>query len=422
MNLSDVFHKLENINATSKQAIKKEIISQGLTDELFRKVCYYAYHPRYRFGIKPKVDDHSVVGENNPGYFHSEGDGFFGLLDQLRNWELTGNSARQAVDLWQEDLCPAAGKVLTRILRKDLKAGFTANTLNKIEKGLIPQHKTMLAHKYEKKRIKSWPVIGQPKLDGYRFNVYVDPEAASVDFLSREGNNDFCELPTLTRLILQNTDLVKPHWIDAEVTAGMFNETSSKIRTQTGSVTDAVLHVFDRLSREEFLTKSDLSHVDRRASLQASGICDEKYVILVEEKILNNDAEVWEYYHECRAKGLEGIIVKTLDGLWEPKRSYNWLKIKDEHSKDPMDLRVTAVHNGRNPGQVGSVSCEGGHIKTKVSGGISHAQKKAWFDDPDLIIGQIVEVDYHEVTPDNSLRHPRILRIRDDKTETNVES
>ena len=43
------------------------------------------------------------------------------------------------------------------------------------------------------------------------------------------------------------------------------------------------------------------------------------------------------------------------------------------------------------------------------------AMRGALWQDRDTIAGAVCEVEYHEFTPDGSLRHPRIHIIRDDK-------
>ncbi|MER9496402.1 hypothetical protein NKI86_32140, partial [Mesorhizobium sp. M0320] len=41
---------------------------------------------------------------------------------------------------------------------------------------------------------------------------------------------------------------------------------------------------------------------------------------------------------------------------------------------------------------------------------VERGVKKRYFEG-----GRLVEVEFHEVTPDGSLRHPRFIRFRDDK-------
>ena len=54
-------------------------------------------------------------------------------------------------------------------------------------------------------------------------------------------------------------------------------------------------------------------------------------------------------------------------------------------------------------------------VLVRVGSGFSDQQRDEIYADPDKFIGRMIEVKYHEVTPDGSLRHPRFYRWRDDK-------
>lgn len=138
-------------------------------------------------------------------------------------------------------------------------------------------------------------------------------------------------------------------------------------------------------------------------------------------------------------------MVKDPNGLYDKRKSYGWLKIKPEGDED---LPVI----GAFPGEPGTKyeHCLGGlvvrranGVKVRVGGGFSDQQREeiwelfqrelertdkslivhdkdevilesAQFADK-LLIHRLVEVIYHEETPDGSLRHPRFKRFRDDK-------
>ena len=65
-----------------------------------------------------------------------------------------------------------------------------------------------------------------------------------------------------------------------------------------------------------------------------------------------------DYNKEMVAAGFEGIMIKSLDGKWEGKRSTAWLKQKPFIE---VSLAVTAVEEGtgRNVGKLGALICEG---------------------------------------------------------------
>lgn len=145
-----------------------------------------------------------------------------------------------------------------------------------------------------------------------------------------------------------------------------------------------------------------------------------------------------DYYTAARAQGLEGIIAKRKDSLYEPGvRSSAWLKIRVQQSCDCVIAGYTPGRGGRMPafGALLLGLYEDGTLLPvgKVGTGFSDqilSELMARFapfvtDVPQLpaIRGKIVwlepvlvcEVAYMEVTRDRKLRIPRFIRLRDDK-------
>lgn len=145
-------------------------------------------------------------------------------------------------------------------------------------------------------------------------------------------------------------------------------------------------------------------------------------------------------------KNLEGLMVKDPEALYEKRKSRHWLKIKAEETEDliiigafPGDL-MTKYENC-----LGGLIVDRNGVEVRVGGGFSDEQRlEIWdlFQTRDVarhpndcddrggtkgtvfdtvedingsIVGRMIEVKFHEVTPDGSLRHPRFVRFRDDK-------
>jgi len=122
---------------------------------------------------------------------------------------------------------------------------------------------------------------------------------------------------------------------------------------------------------------------------------------------------------------MEGLIVKIPDAAYAKKKSFDWLKVKTQETED---LRIINAFSGEPHTKY--VHCLGGLIverqgvQVRVGGGFSdHERETIWQlyltdkQNPDnhALIGRLIEVEFHEVTPDGSLRHPRFVRFRDDK-------
>jgi len=271
----------------------------------------------------------------------------------------------------------------------------------------------MLAQPYDIKRIKQWPVAVEKKLDGFRLLVLVD-EDGDVQFLSRSGKT----FTSLEHLRAPLSKVGRSVVLDGEVTCGSFTKTSGDVRRKSVQATDAVFTVFDAFSLNlrggpSGKVLDEDTYVARRLFADTCvHLADHNQVVLSEMTLAYTEADIMSLYTEVRAQGGEGIIVKDQHAKYEYKRSYAWMKIKGYES---ADLFVTGVFagEGKHEGRAGGFVCMRGNVEVRVGTGLTDQQRTdVWASRADMI-GRLIEVGYHEVTPDGSLRHPRFIRFRD---------
>jgi DNA ligase-1 len=161
----------------------------------------------------------------------------------------------------------------------------------------------------------------------------------------------------------------------------------------------------------------------------------------------NSEAEVKELFTAIRALGgevysckskagktitytipmKEGCMIKDPEAAYDFKRSTAVLKMKQFYT---ADLRISNAYSGK-PGTK-YVGVLGGLVLLSDCGSFS-TDCGSGFDDEmrwelwnlhkkNALVGKIVEVSYQEITADGSLRFPVFIRIRDDKSTTNVEA
>jgi len=108
---------------------------------------------------------------------------------------------------------------------------------------------------------------------------------------------------------------------------------------------------------------------------------------------------ILELFDKYRSEGHEGLILKQND-----KR----LKVKNEET---YDVTVTGIFEGkgRNKGRLGGFTTELGNVGT----GLTDEERVEYYSP--TLIGQTIEVSCMEMTPDNKFRHPRFIRLREDK-------
>lgn len=454
---------IDQIAATKSRTQKEELLKDVLDSKMGRFVVKWAYDPFITFGLTPQRSEPGRLQlEFRPTLVEP-------LLTRLAERKLTGYGALRECADTMSALEPAGAELLFRILSKDLRCGIGAASINAVMPGFIPVFAVMRAQGFEEKRIKAWPQIVEPKLDGYRFTFLC--RNGHGGFFSRSGirqeaadhlvepmiktalfayQGSVASGSNLHKILSKGCDSRSQlnFMADGEmVMPGDFNENGA-LRRKDKHAEGARFHIFDLMSYDDFDAAGSVggTYMERRAWLdEFVKYATEPTITKTPRYIVQSMDEIYDYFDRFRARGLEGAMVKDPNGLYDKRKSYGWLKIKPEGDED---LPVI----GAFPGEPGTKyeHCLGGlvvrranGVKVRVGGGFSDQQREeiwelfqrelertdkslivhdkdevilesAQFADK-LLIHRLVEVIYHEETPDGSLRHPRFKRFRDDK-------
>lgn len=408
MHTDQIFQLFEQLAATPKTTEKLQTLQEHWCPEL-AGVVKAALDPTITYGI---ADVDGLL----PPYFGTEGFNTQSavLLEHLSNRTLSGNAAKYAIKAHLKTLSEPSASLLLRVITKDLRCGVGETLIKKVDSTLLPVFSPMLAAKFESKRLRV-PAGVQTKLDGLRAIAFIRP--ASTTFYTRNGH----EITSVPHLCAQLQNLALSHdtiVLDGELTAGSFNESVSAIRKAGVVATGAKYHIFDILTEDEFFGRNGNSATleKRHAHLcntvthemPDDGKAEHSFGYVALEPVTNED-EIHTAYAKRREAGLEGVIVKAMDGLYWNKRSPDWMKIKAEES---VDLKVVGWFEGtgKYAGQIGGLWVRYKNTDVGVGSGLTDEMRSA---DPDSFIGRIAEILYHEETPDGSLRHPRLKAFRD---------
>lgn len=396
---------LERLGATKSKNEKLEILRGASQTD--RNVMHRAMNPYITYGVA-KVDI------PKPGV-NALAEGHIHMLDRLASRELSGNAAKLAIANAMGSLTAPSQEVLRRILIKDLRCG-TGNTLiNSVWPGLIPEFDVQLSEVYDQKRIKTWPAQFQRKLDGMRAVAVIDTYKGTVDFVSREGR-PINTLDHLADILREKLDLFShyehnPIMLDGEATSGSFNDTVSQVKRKKGKAEDAVFNIFDI-----FYEHGNDDTQAARSALVAGIVAQYAHpaIGLVESHQVDSHEDIVRRVGEIWAAGGEGGMVKDLSMPYRRKRGFHWMKIKQ---KDSAEFEVLSVFRGTGA----YADTAGGFVVRLENGGegkvagITEATRAAIWDNP-TVIGRLIEVAFHERTPDGSFRHPRFVKFRDTLT------
>lgn len=471
MNSTSAYELLQKLAAVSSKKDKEEMLHDfwhNSPNTTFRYAILKALDPFITYGINkmPKVA---------PGTEEFNEDTYT-MLERLNHRELTGNAAKQALEIELGRLNFESGELLKSIITGKLGGGFSADTVNKVAPGSIYIFKMCLASKFsdlsEKITEKQWAegVKGEVKADGVR-GLFM--QIKRFHPVSRNGLplNSTMEIRSeVSEFLYKFADYVKSEIVTSEdyseflsgdmnldcelVEANdVFNDTVGSVRSKDESKAKTLkVKVIDVISQAEldkgktfYAYKIRREIMEKFFEYQGSAFPN---ISLIPSFTFHSEEETYAKFEELKNAGEEGLIVKLDNGFWEQKRSKGWLKIKDKNS---ADLVIKSLEegdaNGKYRGLMGAAVCDyrnskGETVEVKIGGGWSLQQRaEMWAaftgtfvnysttesgvttqhttspDECENPVGWLIEVSYHQETKDGSLRHPNFVRRRTDKPE-----
>lgn len=451
-----VLTKLETLKKTSSKNEKIELLKTYLDDDLFRKVVQYALDElaHYNISTMPKmkcpITDESVFTAPKEKVF-------FDYLDNLKS--KLGASKELKQDF--ADICGDEDwwEIAQRIVKKDLKCGVHARTVNAACPKLINIIPYQQCSGMDKLPNIKYPAYLQRKADS-TFGYFIN-EGATPYWLSRKGREFKFPSDDFTRAVLfeLNEDIFNyvicgelqvmdknGDILDRKTANGILNKAlkgTMKKEEEDRIVFDAwdcipVEYFWDTDKTCPFTYEIRKNHLieNIRTGFDA--------IKFIEEQIVYSEEDAREKAKTLISNGEEGGILKDKRALWKNNKSTYMVKFKVE---EDCDLIITDVLYGdprsKYENCIGRLHCESadGKIKVSVGSGLSDTERgiiqrndDGSFDilskkDMKKLIesykGKIVAVRFNDITSDKKTKQetlylPRVLEIREDKTEADT--
>lgn len=311
------------------------------------------------------------------------------------------------------------------IVTQDLKIGVTATSLNKVYGAdFIPKTGCMLGTKFEdvgSAKVK-WPCIVTEKLDGIR-RILIK-ENGVCRFYSRSGHED----TGLIQILEEAKHLPDNYVYDGELLAiGDFKDciaqrqATNSIANSKGVKTGLTFNVFDMVPVCSFYQGRDLTPASSRKILLGATLMD--------ESIQHLDSERWTQYiaafgiHEdlkyikpvpilgkvsslaevepivdvIWKRGGEGVMLNTISGPYEVKRTKHLLKVKhvEEFVLPVVDI---LEGSGKYEDSMGAIVCvytasDGSQSYVGVGSGFTDEQRRDIWDNPEKYLGLCAEIE-----------------------------
>ena len=426
---------INNLSNTTLRTEKESIIKDNQNFIEFVEMCKFLYNPMIVSGLSSnKIEKpHSIYSFDIFG--SKESHSFVEVLEYLKDH----NTGRDVdIEFVQDYILDHIehSELLKKIFTKELKLGIDATTINKVYGSkFIPTFDVMLAENYfENKEVVSGKnFILTLKCDGHRMCAVIELDG-TVKLYTRQGQ-PYKNMPEIESELKK---LPRGYVYDGELildkisndTEELFRATTSAVRKK-GVKTGVVFYVFDMLKSEDFWNGYSPESASSRKSKLHSLFTDSEFKWIKEVEVLyegNDESAIERWLDKITSEGGEGVMINLSDGPYECKRTKQLLKVKKFKTADVL---VKAINSGKGKFEntLGSITIEfehkGNRYLCDVGSGFLDSQRELYWNNRDLLLGKIVEIQYFEISQDAdgdySMRFPVWLnKIRNDKQDISM--
>jgi DNA ligase 1 len=426
----EIFNTLQQ-TASTKQKI--DIIKQNSDNELFKKCLVFLLDDNITTGIALKKFTKIVT--KGTQIIDNIDNTFCEVLDYVKEHN-TGKDddivqTKILYDCLYNNSQIDLAEFYKGIVTKSIKIGCDKKIVNKAIPKLIPIWSVQQAYPISDKnkpKNNEWFCLSE-KINGCNCSYY------KGKMFSRQGKEmkgfnhiiQDIEKLGLTNMYI-NGELVYKNIEDLS-NSDSFQKSVSIINNDTEDKQMIELIVYEILTNEEFEQGvSNLTFKERLNNLLA-----------IKEKIVNlklqslkivtyfyngvdiSQIERWLKYADTH--DMEGCILNK-DALWQNKRNNSILKIKSFKSSDILCTGIKEG-SGKYENMLGNIICNYKGFELGVGSGFTDEQRNYYWNNPNEIVGKIVQIKYKEETKNKdggiSVQFPIFITVRNDKQEESYE-
>lgn len=421
-NVIKIFKQLQNTRSLND---KKLIIYKNKNDELFKKFLVFLLDSNITTGISTKKWDKIEVSST----WESDVDEFDKLLDYITKNNSGRDSDVVVCKSWCKGQPEEIQEFAKQIITKKFRLGCDKKVVNSVIPRLIPSWDVQQAFPMSDANMpkkNEWFALSQ-KLNGNNAGYY------KGKLISRQGKafsgldhiiEDIQKIPAYDNFFF-NGELIRKN-IDNLCDNDNFQLGTGIINSDDSDKSCIQFVIYEMIPVEEFEKgESKYKYKDRK----------QKYLIPLSETILEKELDslkvvpfVYEgtdisviepLLNEANEKGWEGLMLNK-NTVWKNKRNNGILKVK---SFKHADILCTGVveGDGKYKGTLGLIKCDYKGYELGVGSGFTDSQRNFFWNNPDEIVGKIVQIKYKGETQNKnggiSVQFPIFEIVRTDKTE-----
>ena len=421
-NVIKIFKQLQDTRSLND---KKLIIYKNKNDELFKKCLVFLLDSNITTGISTKKWDKIKVNSTQKSTI----DDFDNLLDYI----VKNNSGRDSDIIISKSWCKnqpeEVQEFAKQIITKKFRLGCDKKVVNSVIPRLIPSWDVQQAFPMSDANMpkkNEWFALSQ-KLNGNNAGYY------KGKLISRQGKafsgldhiiEDIKKIPDYDSYFF-NGELIRKN-IDNLSDNDNFQLGTGIINSDGSDKSCIQFEIYEMIPVEEFEKgESKYKYKDRK----------QKYLIpladAISEKELDSlkvvpfvyegtDISVIEpLLNEANEKGWEGLMLNK-NTVWKNKRNNGILKVKSFKHADILCTDIVEG-DGKYKGTLGLIKCDYKGYELGVGSGFTDSQRNFFWNNPNEIVGKIVQIKYKGETQNKnggiSVQFPIFEVVRTDKTE-----
>jgi ATP-dependent DNA ligase len=394
---------LEQLRATDSRNSKIDILTSNKDNQDVKRAFHFAYDKTITFGIK-KIPPYSTAFQ-----MFTLSQALDMLESEFMTRKVTGNKAIEQLKIILQNLTKDDAHVIECIIKNDMDCGVNKGIIDEIWPGMLSEIPQMLANPQNDANLAhiKFPAYADLKADGARcFMTNRDGEISLnsrnvSDYMGLTDLKKILTHPRLTNYVLDGELIyvkkssglasmmgedeeeldVEAEIAKRQVGNGIVNKSLNNTISDAEQA-DIVYQVWDIVPVDVYYGKapSVIGYKERRELLESIlSEINSPSLELIETTIVNNLAEAKEVYRKYVERGLEGIILKNMNSVWENARSKNLVKFKEEIL---VDLKIVDSNpHDKDPNKLGSFVVESacGRIRCNVGSGLkdkSHQKVK----------------------------------------------
>jgi len=423
--ITDIFKVFEEVK-TKSRPIEKIALLEPLKDcDIFRFIVEVVYNK----DIKTYVSYDILMKKYPCGIKQiATWNDFVELVGLLTNRKIVGKDKDQALENFFSKCDPFHCKWYKLILSKDLRIGVGYSIVKKVlglqDIDLGIKFTPMLAYdigslkaEQAEKLLNAHDWYWEIKIDGLRvLTVFTN---GTFECYSRNSKR----LYNVEKFLLNglNDNLIEKlqgYVLDGEFYSSNWSKSMTSIFTKNKPVKfspDMKYYLFDIIKVDAFKSgEYNVPYIKRKQALkQLCSYLKPPFTYVENQKLHPTLANAFRIAQQQVNKGWEGIVIKAGDSPYQCKRSKYWLKVKLFKTIDVLCTGI--IPSTKNKGEISAILFKYRNKECRCGSGFTQEQRRKFYDNPDLIVGKIVELKYQEESVDGCLRFPVFIRVRYDK-------